>query len=71
METWSITPNTASIDGNGLATIPENTSDSAITYTITYDDGNGGGGQGTYVVNPCSTPSTCTCEDILILFPMG
>ena len=60
MATWSITPNTASIDGNGLATIPKNTSDSAIVYTITYNDGNGGSGQGTYVVNPCPTP---TCDD--------
>ena len=64
MVTWSITPNTASIDGNGLATIPKNTSDSAIVYTVTYNDGNGGSGQGTYVVNPC--PTTCSCSNVNI-----
>ena len=64
MATWSITPSTASIDGNGLATIPKNTSDSPITYTVTYNDGNGGSGQVTYVVNPC--PTTCSCDSFNI-----
>ena len=35
---WSITPTGATIDENGNATFPKNTSPNEIVYTITYDD---------------------------------
>ena len=39
MGTWSITPSTASIDQNGNATFPPNSSNDEIQYTIKYKDG--------------------------------
>ena len=69
---WSISPNSATINNNGVASIPKNTGETDITYTITYVDSEGCSGRTTYVKQACppeppEPPVECECSSIVFI----
>ena len=60
---WSISPNSATINSSGVASIPKNTGETDITYTITYVDSDGCEGSTTYKMKACP-PTPCNCTNL-------
>ncbi len=61
---WNISPTDASIDNNGHARFPRNTSNKSKSYTVTYTDDVGYSERKTYRIPPCTV--VCECSDLTI-----